>query len=110
MPRAYDPDEDDEADIDSLFGVVAAPVEGPEDPFAGLTPCNACNGSGQRPLGDRNRSNLGPCEACGGAGYPDMPTEATDARPGSHEKICVLSNRYQRGEPLFHPLDNRDHS
>ena len=31
----------------------------------------------------------------------------TDARPGSEEKIAELCRRYQAGEALFHPADNR---
>jgi hypothetical protein len=34
-----------------------------------------------------------------------QPIEPTRARPGSPEKIKVLSDRYQRREYLYHPLD-----
>ena len=31
--------------------------------------------------------------------------EATDATPGSREKLAVLSERLERGLPLWHPRD-----
>lgn len=34
-----------------------------------------------------------------------IPSRATDARPGSPEKIAVMAERAKRGESLFHPDD-----
>lgn len=37
---------------------------------------------------------------------PPTPREATQAAPGSAEKIAVMRERAARGEHLYHPLDN----
>lgn len=39
-------------------------------------------------------------------GY-EMPTETTDAMPGSELKIHILAQRFSRGQSLFHPQDAR---
>lgn len=36
-----------------------------------------------------------------------LPAVATDARPGTEDKIAVMERRAQRLETLFHPLDGR---
>lgn len=36
---------------------------------------------------------------------PPMPSEATQAHPGSREKATVMAERYERGEQIFHPDD-----
>lgn len=37
------------------------------------------------------------------------PRQATEARPGSAEKIEVLRQRNAAGLPLWHPQDRNDH-
>jgi hypothetical protein len=37
------------------------------------------------------------------------PTQATRARPGSEEKVLMLSARYAAGLPLWHDRDCYDH-
>ena len=37
-----------------------------------------------------------------------LPAEPTRARPGTPEKIDVLGRRAEKGEALFHPLDNQE--
>lgn len=41
-----------------------------------------------------------------GSGVHQLPIHPTSAQPGTAEKICVLMDRAQRGESLWHPLDN----
>lgn len=36
---------------------------------------------------------------------PPLPEKWTNARPGSEEKIQILTGRADRGEQLFHPKD-----
>ena len=44
---------------------------------------------------------------------PDKVTfdafDATDALPGSEEKVTILCERVQQGLPLWHPSDRRDY-
>lgn len=40
-------------------------------------------------------------------GTPPEPVRATDAEPGSEEKIRVLAERVRRRESLWHPEDAR---
>lgn len=40
-------------------------------------------------------------------GVQPLPAEATDAEPGSAEKLAILIARAARGEQLFHPRDLR---
>lgn len=37
------------------------------------------------------------------------PCEPTEAKPGSEEKVCMLSARYAAGLPLWHTEDCVDH-
>ena len=41
---------------------------------------------------------------------PTTDSMPTAARPGSLEKLLVMSERLIRGEPLFHPDDERIHA
>jgi hypothetical protein len=36
---------------------------------------------------------------------PRRPAEATEALPGSPEKLEVLAERLAKGQPLWHPAD-----
>lgn len=36
-----------------------------------------------------------------------LPPEATDALPGTEEKIAMLAERVEQGLPLYHPDDRR---
>lgn len=36
-----------------------------------------------------------------------LPRRPTNASPGSREKVEIMRGRYERGEHLYHPLDNR---
>ena len=38
------------------------------------------------------------------------PAEATDAKPGSDNKVLMLAARYAAGLPLWHNSDRYDHS
>ena len=49
------------------------------------------------------RRGYGQTPGCG----KRLPIDPTGARPGSEEKIQVLSERASRGEALYHPLDAR---
>lgn len=41
--------------------------------------------------------------------FRPLPAEkATEAAPGSKEKVCVMFERIHAGEELFHPLDHDD--
>lgn len=40
-------------------------------------------------------------------GVQSVPTEPTEAEPGSEEKIQILEARAERGERLHHPDDRR---
>jgi hypothetical protein len=37
------------------------------------------------------------------------PFDATEAMPGTEEKLVVLAARVQQGLPLWHPSDRRDY-
>ena len=37
------------------------------------------------------------------------PSEPTEAKPGSEEKVCTLAARYAAGLPLWHNGDCVDH-
>lgn len=39
-----------------------------------------------------------------------VPGDATDARPGSEEKVMMLAARYAAGLPLWHDDDRYDHA
>ena len=36
---------------------------------------------------------------------PPNQTDATEAKPGSIEKLRVMAERYRAGQPLHHPSD-----
>jgi hypothetical protein len=51
------------------------------------------------------------CHADGDrCGPVPLPVEATDAAPGTGDKVAVMQGRALRGEQLFHPGDSRDMS
>lgn len=86
------------------------PPEPPPDPFAGLTPCATCLGTGMRDKPETGwASQAGFCATCEGIGYLDIPTGPVSACPGSLFKIAVLSKRYVDGLPLFDPNDRSGH-
>lgn len=68
-------------------------------------PCRACLFAPARPQpkkpGDSGRRGVG-----NGNRNAPLPTETTDAEPGSFAKLAVLESRMTRGEQLFHPADN----
>ncbi|MGD9858213.1 MAG: hypothetical protein AB7U20_25005, partial [Planctomycetaceae bacterium] len=39
----------------------------------------------------------------------DLPVQPTDAKPGSEDKVRMLSARYAAGLPLWHDEDCYDH-
>lgn len=80
--------------------------------------CQHCNEKTRRTSG----GNRGLCSVCynnldvremyppmhryeqEGEGRP-LPKSATDARPGSAEKVRVMAERYSRGLDITHPFD-----
>lgn len=104
MPRKYQDDPGEFDEIDELFGFTIHD-EPPADPFAGLTPCQRCKGTGYHSLRAYGNGAANFCGLCGSSGYRDMPTGPTDAPPGSPYKLAVIAARYMHGMPLFHPED-----
>lgn len=101
MPRKYQDDPGEFDDIDELLGIESVELLEPANPFAGLTPCGVCEGSGDT---DKTKNRKW-CDACHGIGYLDMPTGPTQAKPGSDFKIAVLAARYEEGLSLYDPDD-----
>ncbi len=102
MPRAYAPNDEDEDDIDPLFGNGPLPEPPQVNPFAGLEMCVRCKGTGTATSG-RKYSQF--CKSCDGVGWFGLSTGPTDSPPGSEMKTAVLSARYARGMDLFDPQD-----
>lgn len=71
--------------------------------------CRNCSDSPARELyplpADRTKA-LRVGSGVGGQGR--LPKEPTAARPGTEEKIAVMTRRAERGESLFHPDDAKD--
>ena len=40
---------------------------------------------------------------------PPRKSEATEALPGTKEKLEILAERLEKGEPLWHPSDRLHH-
>lgn len=77
------------------------------------TRCQTCDGTGEREhsrrtIFGRELSSFAPCRECRGLGYQDIvPREATDAPPGTLERLIVYAARYQSGCDLWHSQDAR---
>lgn len=77
------------------------------------TRCQTCDGTGEREhsrrtIFGRELSSFAPCRACRGLGYQGIAThEATDAPPGTLERLIVYAARYQSGCDLWHSQDAR---
>lgn len=73
--------------------------------------CGACSGTGVVDIGRCTSLNDAIRKLPNGASQswePDPETECqpTDALCGSWDKVEVLRDRLEKGQPLFHPQDN----
>lgn len=74
-------------------------------PAPDYTPCSHCNGEGVLLKKSMSRNLLETCPECDGYGALDVNPHATNAHPGTNDKIVVLAARYALGLPLWNSDD-----
>lgn len=102
-------DDDDEFEFEERFPPEPTPFEllelARQTPPVTLTACPDCGGPSNPQIAgyQRYRAYLD-CPACGGVGYQNVPTDddvLRSTRPGSEERVAIMSARYRAG---LHPL------